>query len=98
MLRRPKSSEVSVAHHKSARKRARQSIERKQRNLHVKSRVRTLVKQFRAATAAGDDSAREKLRIAESAIRKAASKGVIPKRRASRAVGRLAKNLGSASR
>ena len=94
----PKFSEVSVAQHKSARKRARQSTERKARNLHVKSRMRTMVKQFRAATVAGDASAREKLQIAESAIRKAASKGVIPRRRASRAVGRLAKLLSAASR
>ncbi len=98
MLRPPKSSEVSVANHKSARKRARQSKERRARNLHVKSRMRTLVKQFQSATAADDASAREKLKIAESAIRKAASKGVIPKRRASRAVGRLAKLLAAASR
>ena len=38
--------------------------------------------------------AAEKLRIAERAIRRAASKGVIPKRRASRSVGRLSKQLG----
>lgn len=84
-----------MAIHKSALKRARQSIVRNKRNTHIKSTMRTHVKQFRAAIDAGDAAdAAEKLRIAERAIRRAASKGVIPKRRASRSVGRLSKQLG----
>jgi len=83
-----------VANHKSALKRARQSITRQKRNTHVKSTMRTHVKRFRAAVEAGDAAlASEKLRVAERAIRKAASKGVIPKSRASRGVSRLAKSL-----
>jgi small subunit ribosomal protein S20 len=42
-------------------------------------------------------SAGEKLRAAERALRKAASQGVIPKRRASRRVSRLAKQLNRAN-
>ena len=84
-----------MANHKSALKRARQSVVRSKRNTHIKSRMRTHVKQFRAAIDAGDAAdAAEKLRIAERAIRRAASKGVIPKRRASRSVGRLSQQLG----
>lgn len=85
-----------MANHKSALKRARQSIVRQKRNTHVKSTMRTHVKRFRAAIEAGDAAdAAEKLRIAEKAIRKAASRGVIPKRRASRSVSRLSRQLGA---
>jgi small subunit ribosomal protein S20 len=87
-------TETRVANHKSALKRARQSVVRKKRNTHIKSTMRTQVKNFRAAVAAGDAAdAAEKLKSAESAIRKAASKGVIPQRRASRSVSRLSKQL-----
>ena len=89
-------SEIHLANHKSALKRARQSIVRRKRNTHVKSTMRTHVRRFRAAIEAGDAAdAAEKLRIAERAIRKAASKGVIPRARASRSVSRLSKQLGS---
>lgn len=83
-----------MANHKSALKRARQSLRRNKRNTHVKSTMRTHVKNFRAAVEAGNaEDAAAKLRIAESAIRRAATKGVIPARRASRSVSRLAKQL-----
>jgi small subunit ribosomal protein S20 len=85
-----------LANHKSALKRARQSIVRQKRNTHIRSTMRTHMKRFRAAVAAGDATdAAEKLRVAERAIRKAASKGVIPKGRASRSVSRLSKQLGT---
>jgi len=90
------STETALANHKSALKRARQSIVRNKRNTNVRSAMRTYVKQFRAAIEAGDAAdAAAKLRIAEKAIRQAASKGVIPKRRASRSVSRLSKQLGT---
>lgn len=83
-----------MANHKSALKRARQSLRRNKRNTHVKSTMRTHVKNFRTAVEAGNaEDAAAKLRIAESAIRRAATKGVIPARRASRSVSRLAKQL-----
>ncbi len=87
-----------MAQHKSAIKRARQSLKRHTRNQQVRSRMRTLIKQFREAATSGDASAAEKLKAAESGIRKAASRGVIPKRRASRRVSRLARQLASASK
>jgi small subunit ribosomal protein S20 len=85
-----------LANHKSALKRIRQSERRRKRNQHVRSGMRTQVKSFRQAVEAGDASAAgEKLTLAISAIRRAASKGVIPKRRADRSVSRLSKQLNS---
>jgi small subunit ribosomal protein S20 len=83
-----------MAQHKSAEKRARQTKRRHARNRNAKSRMHTVVKRFQSAISAGDaETAEKELRSAESAIRKAASQGVIPWRRASRSVGRLAKRL-----
>jgi small subunit ribosomal protein S20 len=81
-----------LAQHKSARKRARQSIKRRARNRNIGSAMKTGVKAFLAAADAGDGAATTtSLRAAESLLRRAASKGVIPKKRASRRISRLAK-------
>jgi len=80
-----------LARHKSAQKRARQDVKRRERNRTIRSRTRSVVKTLRADLDAGAAGVVEKLREAESALRKAATKGVIPKRRASRQVSRLAK-------
>jgi small subunit ribosomal protein S20 len=80
-----------VANHKSAEKRARQAERRRARNRSQKSRVRSLVKQCRDALTTGAAGVAEQLRQAESALARAAGKGVIPKRRASRTISRLAK-------
>ena len=83
-----------MATHKSAEKRARQSEARRLRNRPLKTRVRTMVKDFVAALESGKTAGvQDKLQAAERALRKAASKGLIPKRRASRTVSRLAKRL-----
>ena len=80
-----------MARHKSAQKRARQDLKRRERNRTIRSRTRGVVKTLRSELEAGAAGVVEKLREAESALRKAATKGVIPKRRASRQVSRLAK-------
>ncbi len=81
-----------MANHKSAAKRARQALKRRDRNRQVASRVRGAVKKVREAIAGGDSSAATgALQQAERLIRRAASKGVIPKTRADRSVSRLAK-------
>jgi small subunit ribosomal protein S20 len=80
-----------LARHKSAQKRARQDVKRRERNRTLRSRTRSVVKSLRADLEAGAAGLDEKLKEAESALRKAATKGVIPKRRASRQVSRLAK-------
>lgn len=79
-----------MANHKSAQKRIRQSERRRQRNKHIRTGMRTQISIFLAAVESKDGAqAQERFRAAERAIRKAASKGVIPARRASRKVGRL---------
>ena len=75
-----------MAHHKSAEKRHRQSLKREKRNKHWKSRVRKAIRRVRAGSAAG---AEELFREAERLLRKAASKGVMHARTASRTVSRL---------
>jgi small subunit ribosomal protein S20 len=80
-----------VANHPSAEKRNRQRIKRTARNRAVKSAVRTQVKDVRAAVAAKDPkAAKEALEQATKALDGAASKGVLPKKAASRKVSRLA--------
>jgi len=81
-----------VANHKSAVKRARQALRRRARNRNLRSRMRTAVKQARETLAAGGESAGTALKEAESVLRRAASRGLIPKKRASRQVSRLAKS------
>ena len=88
-----------MAQHKSAEKRARQAEKRRARNRTVHSRTRSAVKRLRDAIAAGDaGAAAARLRDAERALRKAASQGVVPKRRADRSVSRLAKAVGKLGR
>jgi small subunit ribosomal protein S20 len=87
-----------VATHKSAEKRARQDARRRERNRNIRTRTRTVVKQVRADLEAGTGDAQARVREAESALRRAASKGVIPKRRASRLVSRLAKRAARAKK
>ena len=81
-----------MAYHKSAEKRARQATKRQARNRAVLRRTRSAVKSLREAIALGDSAAaRERLQLAERELRKAATKGAVPKRRADRSVSRLAK-------
>ena len=79
-----------MANHPSAEKRNRQRIKRTLRNRAVKSSVRTLVKNVRAAIEAKDaKAAKEALKVATVAIDKASGKGVLAKETASRTVSRL---------
>jgi len=83
-----------VANHPSAEKRNRQRIKRTLRNRSVKSAVRTHVKNVRDAIAAKDKkAAAAALLQATKEIDKAASKGVLPKKTASRKVSRLASEV-----
>lgn len=83
---------IGVGRHKSAMKRHRQSVKRNARNTQIKSITKTSVKKVRMAVTANDkETAAKNLRDAISTLHKAASKGVIPKKRASRLSSRLAK-------
>jgi small subunit ribosomal protein S20 len=80
-----------VANHPSAEKRNRQRMKRTVRNRGIKAAVRTQVKTVRVAIASKDPAAAEKaLHEAAIAIAKAAGKGALPKKAASRKVARLA--------
>lgn len=90
---------LALANIVSAKKRARQSLVRRDRNQQMKKAVRGLEKKVRAAIAAKDkDGATSLLSQYASAIGKAAQKGKFHSKTASRKISRLAlfmnKNLG----
>ena len=81
-----------MANHKSAKKRARQALKRRDRNRHVRSEMRTAVKKVRSAIEAGDgDGATTSLKQAESLLRRASTKGLVHWKTASRKISRLTK-------
>ena len=87
-----------MANHKSALKRIRQSERRRKRNQHIRTQMRTMVKYCREAFESGDRTkATDAFKVAEREIRRAATKGVIPKQRADRSISRLAKRLDAVS-
>ncbi|MFQ5543867.1 MAG: 30S ribosomal protein S20 [Nitrospiria bacterium] len=79
-----------MANHPSALKRERQAQKRRVKNRAVNSRIKTSIRKL---TAAIDENnigiIEERLKEATSTLDRAASKGVIPKKRASRKVSRL---------
>jgi len=78
------------ARHKSAIKRAKQNIVKRDRNVQVLSFIKTVVKNVRVAADSGSKAEAEAaLKKAIPAIDKAVSKGVIPKERGSRKIARL---------
>jgi small subunit ribosomal protein S20 len=79
-----------VANHPSAEKRNRQRVKRTLRNRGVKSSVRSLVKKVHTALAQKDaKAALEALKVAEVALTKAGTKGVVHEKAVSRTVSRL---------
>jgi small subunit ribosomal protein S20 len=80
-----------LANHKSAKKRAKQSQVRRLRNKSVKTTLKNLEKKVRAAKEEDGGNKDEILRKTQSAIHKAAKKGVIHKKTASRKISRLFK-------
>lgn len=81
-----------MANTRSAEKQNRQAQKHRIRNTHVLSTLRTSVRKFREAAASGDaGKVKEELRAAIRQISKAASKGVIHQRQASRRIARLSK-------
>lgn len=78
-----------MANHKSAQKRHRQSLRKRERNRKVKTEVRAAVKKARAAVAAKEPNAAELLKTAERALAKAAIKGVVHRKNAARRISRL---------
>jgi len=87
-----------LANHKSALKRARQSEDRRMRNRAVKTRIKNVVKGVRSAVAEqAKDTIVQDLNSAKSIISKAAKKGIIHKKTASRKISRLSKHVNTIS-
>jgi small subunit ribosomal protein S20 len=80
-----------MAHHKSAKKRIRQTVRRTEVNGARVSRIRTFVKKVELAIASGDAAAaKSALSAAEPQMMKGVQAGVLHKNTASRKVSRLA--------
>ena len=81
-----------MANHKSAEKRTRQNEKRRLRNRHVLSTMRGRIKELREAIEQGDGEAADGLLTTSvRLISRAAGKGVIHRKQASRTIGRLVK-------
>ena len=91
-----------MATHKSAEKRARQSVKRNTRNTAAVGAVRTLERKLRTALAGNDKKAAATLmNDYMSLMAKAGTKGVVHAKTASRKIGRLAtrvSKLGAATK
>ena len=83
-----------MANHPSAEKRNRQRVKRTLRNRTVASSVRTLVKRVRTALHAKDQAAASTaFKVAIVALDKAATKGVLHPKAASRTISRLSAQI-----
>jgi small subunit ribosomal protein S20 len=85
---------LAVANIKSQIKRNRQNERRHDRNMGVRSRLKTEAKKVRASASGGDtEAAGSQLRSTSQLLDKAASQGVIHKRTAARRKSKLARLL-----
>ena len=83
-----------MANIKSQIKRNKTNERRRQRNVAVKSALKTAVRRFRTAADAGDtEAAATALQLASKALDKAASKGVIHKNQAANRKSGMAKQF-----
>ncbi len=83
-----------MANHKSALKRARQNEVKRINNKGYKTRVKKAVKEVRTAISDNSvDQAKKSFVKTVSIVQKAASKGVIHKKQASRKISRLATQI-----
>jgi len=88
-----------LATHKSAEKRSRQTEKRQERNTAIKSRVRTNIKSVLSAVEGKDQAgAAQSLGKAIPEIAKAAAKGILHKRNASRKISRLTRKVNALSK
>ena len=77
----------------SAKKRARQSIKRRARNKSVISNLKSSIKAYKTALDSGEDTKDLLLRKVIALYDKAAAKGVIHKRNASRNISKISKTI-----
>lgn len=79
-----------MANHKSAEKRARQTLKKTQRNRFYRTRLKNITRAVREAAARNDkDAANEALKVANKGIHAMVSRGFLKKQSASRRVSRL---------
>ena len=84
-----------MANHPSAEKRAKQNLKRRDRNRAGRAANRTAIKKLTVAIAEGKGV--ELFSATAAQLAGSAAKGTIPKKRASRKIGRLAKQLHAAT-
>ncbi|MDE1900079.1 MAG: 30S ribosomal protein S20 [Alphaproteobacteria bacterium] len=87
-----------MANHKSAEKRARQTLRRNELNRARRSAIRTAVKQAEEAIAAGNAEAVTAQRTAESVLARGASRGTLHWKTAARKTSRLARRAKAAKK
>ena len=79
-----------MAHHKSAKKRIRQTARRTETNRKRVSRIRTFVKKFELAAASGDkEAAQAALRAAMPELQRGVGRGVVHRNTAARKISRM---------
>jgi len=90
-----------MANHKSAAKRARQTIKRTERNRFYKTRIKNMTRALHEAVEAGDaEKAAEAFKVINKNFHAYVNKGILKKETASRKVSRLSKmvsNIGKAA-
>lgn len=85
-----------MANHKSAKKRAKQTIKKTERNRYYRTRYKNIVKAVRAAVEEGNkEAALEAFKVANKQLHHFVSKGFLKKQTASRKVSRLNKLVNS---
>ncbi|MDZ4786417.1 MAG: 30S ribosomal protein S20 [bacterium] len=87
-----------MANHKSAIKRNRQNIKKREANKLYKSTVRSSLKKARAAIVSGEKTAKDLTLASEKMLAKATSRGLLKKKTASRLISRLSKKLRKATK
>lgn len=88
-----------MANHKSAKKRALQTIEKTERNRARKARVKTLSKKVDSAIAAKDkDATATALKAASRELQRTATKGTMSKKTVARRISTLAKKVNKAGK
>ena len=85
-----------MAHHKSAKKRIKQTIKKTERNRYYRTRMKNIIRAVREAAEAGDKAkAMEAFKVANKQLHHYVSKGFLKKQTASRKVSRLHKLVNS---
>jgi len=85
-----------MAHHKSAKKRIKQTVKKTERNRYYRTRMKNIVRAVREAAEAGDkNKAMDAFKVANKQLHHYVSKGFLKKQTASRKISRLHKLVNS---